>query len=122
MWTRRSPEEIAEIKRRKLRPKFDPITLVVVWLAVVVASVIGRPGRMLASLWSPTGGSFVSYLVIFGLLTLLPVLIVLFSDRRERDKICPVCRKVQRTESKICSCGGRLEDLEYWKSDENVTT
>jgi hypothetical protein len=33
----------------------------------------------------------------------------------ERNKICPVCHTIHFTESDVCPCGGRLEDLEHWK-------
>jgi hypothetical protein len=41
----------------------------------------------------------------------------------EQNKICPLCREIHFTDSTVCPCGGRLEDLEYWKFvDERPST
>jgi hypothetical protein len=125
MWTRRTPDEIAEIERREQRRRFNPlaptlITLILMFIYFVLGPSYGR-----SLLTSP--GLLVLFLLVFGSFYLSRIFFGrywLFGPGRdstafrvgaERNKICPICHTIHLTESDVCPCGGRLEDLRYWK-------
>ena len=121
MWTRRSPDEIAEIERRRRRQKFNPLMPALLTVALLLICVAFGPRYFRSLFTSPRG--FIVVLLAFGSLYLSQIIVGrywLFGRPRfpvviERNKICPVCRDIHITNSDVCSCGGRLEDLEYWK-------
>src|SRR6266536_2770908 len=125
MWTRRTPDEIAEIERRKRRQKFNPLAPALIALVLMLICFVLGPSYWRSLLASPR--LLILFLLVFGSFYLSRILVGrywLFGPGRdstafrvgaERNKICPICRTIHFTESDVCPCGGHLEDLSYWK-------
>jgi hypothetical protein len=121
MWVRRSPDEIAEIERRRRRRRLSPLVpAILTTLLLAIGALLGPPH------WRPV---FTSSCIVFLFLVIFASFYVsqvvfgqywLFGSPRlpqstEVNKICPACRNIYFTNSDACPCGGRLENLEYWK-------
>ena len=122
MWTRRSPDEVADIERRKQRQRYNPVGALAITTGcmLVLLLVDTRRGSVLLA---PRPFIF-AFLISFLLLYLSHLLVGLYlpfgarfgpPTRLDRSKICPVCSHIHVTDSDVCSCGGRLEALDYWK-------
>jgi hypothetical protein len=121
MWTRRTPDEIAEIERRKRSQRFNPLPPALITLVLISICFIFGPSYWRSLFISPRliilfllgFGSFYLSRIVFGRYWFFGP--GAFAVGTERNKICPVCHTIHFTESDVCSCGGRLEDLEHWK-------
>jgi hypothetical protein len=121
MWTRRTPDEIAEIERRRRRQKFNPLVPALLTAALLVICAAFGPHYWRSFFTSPR--VLLLFLLVFGSFYLSRIMVgrywlfgpPRFPVRAERNKICPVCRDIHFTDSDVCPCGGRLEDLEYWR-------
>jgi hypothetical protein len=125
MWTRRTPDEIAQIERRKRRQRFSPLPAALITLVLMSICFIVGPSYWRSLLISPR--LLVLLLLVFGSFYLSRILVgrywlfgpgrdsIAFPVGIERNKICPVCHTIHFTGSDVCPCGDRLEDLEHWK-------
>jgi len=125
MWTRRTLDEIAQVERRKRRQKFNPLVPALITVVLILICLLFGPPYWEYP-WFPRR-LIILFLIVFGSFYLSRILVgrywlfgpgrdsIAFPVGSERNKICPVCRDIHFTESDVCSCGGRLEDLEHWK-------
>jgi hypothetical protein len=123
MWVRRSETEIAEIERRNRRHRLNPIGPLLA-AAVIALSVLLFPRSPQSSVFL-AGPFLLTFFIAFTLFYLSRALLgryQLFGPRFYppssigRTMICSRCQKVQlETDQHICSCGGSLEDLGYWR-------
>ncbi len=121
MWTRRTPHEIAEIERRKRRQKFNPLAPALITLILMLICFVLGPAYWRSLLASPR--LLILFLLVFGSFYLSRIMVGRywlfgpggFPSRAERNKICPTCQTIHFTESDVCPCGSRLDDLEYWR-------
>jgi hypothetical protein len=132
MWTRRTPDEIAEIVCRKRRQKFNPVPPALITLVLMaICFVLGPPywrsmfaSRRVLILFLLMFGSFYLSRIFFDRYWLFGPgsTSIAFRAGNERNKICPACHTIHFTESDVCPCGGRLEDLDHWKYAETSST
>ena len=122
MWKRRSPDEIADIERRKQRQRYNPVGALAITTGCMLLLVLVESHR--GSLLRTPRPFIFAFLICFLLLYLSHLLVGLYlpfgarfgpPTPLDRSKICSVCRHIHITDSDVCSCGGRLEDLDHWK-------
>src|SRR5947207_10016913 len=121
IWTRRTNDEIADIERRKRMQRFNPLPAALITLVLMSICLVLGPSYWRSLLLSP--GLLVLFLLGFASFYASRILVGrywlfgpgAFRVGNERNKICPACHSIHFTESDLCACGGRLEDLERWK-------
>jgi hypothetical protein len=122
---RRSSDEIVKIDHRERVRKFNPLVPALLTIGLLTMCAILGPPSSRPLFTSPH--ILLLFLLIFGSFYLSQIILgqywlfgrPTFSQGAARNKICPVCYSIYFTDSDACSCGGRLENLEYWKYVDN---